>query len=366
MKIAILGFTKISYMPYLHFYLEQIDRSRNEVHLLYWKRDGREDSAVPEGVKAQCLGLAMEDSIPLMKKLPKLLRYRSFAIKALKQIDPDFIIVLHSTTGITVHDFLTRKYRGRYIFDYRDVTYEGIGLYRNMVSSLVEGAALTFTSSDGFRKYLPTDAQILTSHNLTREVLTMREGCQSKQPSEKIRVAFWGLLRHRKINEAITKALAEDGRFELHYYGRAQGGMAELMSDACKRYDCVYFHGEYKPSQRAEFARQTDILHNLYDNSDKTTPIAMGNKYYDGAIFYLPQLCTDGSFMADAARHAGIGEGFDPYAPDFAERVYDFYTGINRERFMSACDVELSRILGEVEAGEKRIKEVLENAVEKA
>ncbi len=366
MKIAILGFTKISYMPYLHFYLEQLTPEKNEVHLLYWRRDEKEDSPVPDGVVGHYLDLPMEDSLPLSKKLPKLLKYRSFALKTLKKINPDFIIVLHSTTGITVHDYLTGKYRGRYIFDYRDVTYESIGIYKAMVSSLVKRSALTFTSSDGFRKYLPQGANVLTSHNLTRDVLSLREGARKKQPAERVRVAFWGLLRHRKINEVIMKALAEDGRFELHYYGRAQGGMAELMSDACEKYDCVYYHGEYKPNERAQFAVSTDLLHNLYDSSDKTAPIAMGNKYYDGAIFYIPELCTEGSFMAEAAERAGIGMGFDPYAPDFAERVFEFYTGIDSERFESACDAELLRILGEVEAGEKRIKEVIDNACKKA
>ena len=33
MKILILGFSKIKYMPYLNVYLENIDRVKNDVHL---------------------------------------------------------------------------------------------------------------------------------------------------------------------------------------------------------------------------------------------------------------------------------------------------------------------------------------------
>ena len=48
MKVLLLGFGKISYMPYMHFYLEHI--LDNEVHLLYWDRDGKEDSLIPKGI----------------------------------------------------------------------------------------------------------------------------------------------------------------------------------------------------------------------------------------------------------------------------------------------------------------------------
>ena len=39
MKVLIMGFGKIKFMPYLNIYLENIDREKNDVHLLYWNRD---------------------------------------------------------------------------------------------------------------------------------------------------------------------------------------------------------------------------------------------------------------------------------------------------------------------------------------
>ena len=43
MKILIIGFGKIKFMPYMNFYLDNIDKNANEVHLLYWNRDLREE-----------------------------------------------------------------------------------------------------------------------------------------------------------------------------------------------------------------------------------------------------------------------------------------------------------------------------------
>ena len=102
----------------------------------------------------------------------------------------------------------------------------------------------------------------------------------------------------------------------------------------------------------------------MYDRNNKTSHIAMGNKYYDGIIFYLPQLCTAGSFMADRAVNSGVGVALDPYSDNFADSLYEYYQSIEFEEFFNCCDKELSVILNQVSDGEKKIKEVLDNANE--
>ena len=47
-KILLLGFGKIAYMPYMHFYLDTIEEA--EFELIYWDRDGKPDAAVPEKI----------------------------------------------------------------------------------------------------------------------------------------------------------------------------------------------------------------------------------------------------------------------------------------------------------------------------
>ena len=44
MKILIIGFAKIKYMPYINFYLDNIDREKNDVHIIYWNRDLQEEN----------------------------------------------------------------------------------------------------------------------------------------------------------------------------------------------------------------------------------------------------------------------------------------------------------------------------------
>ena len=352
MKIAILGFTKIKYMPYMHFYLDQIDHQENDVHLIYWKRDDNPDSALPDGVKGHAFDYPMSDALPLRKKVPGILKFGRFAKKALKELRPDFLIVLHSTTGISIYRILAAKYKEKYIFDYRDVTYEEIPFYGRMVRRIAENSALCFTSSDGFRKYLPSDPGPLTSHNITN--VSFRADIASVLPRSKnipVRIAFWGLLRNQKINQAFIEKLGNDDRFELHYYGRAQGSMLSLMEESTKKYKNVFFHGEYKPNDRLEMAKNTDIIHNIFDLNDRTMPIAMSNKYYDGPLFGLPQLCTKGSLMGSLCTRYGVGLECDPFEDDFAEQVYKYYTELDNTAFLKAADKELARVLTEVEQG---------------
>ena len=172
---------------------------------------------------------------------------------------------------------------------------------------------------------------------------------------DKIRIAFWGFIRHEEINRELIKKIAADSRFEFHYYGREQQVALNLKSYA-KEIDAVnvFFHGEYKPEDRYEFVRNTDIIHNIY--KDANMMLAMGNKYYDAAIFYIPLISMKDSFMAETAGRAGIGFDVDPYENNFTDKLFDLYSRFDREEFNKNCDIELERVLGEYNSGAALIR----------
>ena len=363
MKIMLLGFTKIAYMPYMSFYTNQIDFSSNEVHLVYWNRDEKPDINAPAGMILHPFKNSMSDAISLKEKAPHLIAYSRYARARIREVNPDFIIVLHSTTAVCVCRELLGKYAGKYIFDFRDVTYEHFYFYRNLVDHLIKKSALSFTSSDGFRSFLPSTPKLLTSHNINIEFFENRALYRKENAiaiCNRIRIGFWGLLRHYELNRILVEKFGQDKRFELHYYGRAQGKMLDLMEYATNKFDNVYFHGEYRPEERELFAREIDMLHNIYDNSDRTTPIAMGNKYYDGIGFYVPQLCMSDSYMAKAAVTAGVGFACDPNDLNFTDEVYQYYQSLDRHEFENSCDEEFYRIKEQVINGSRKIKGLLE------
>lgn len=358
-----MGFTKIKYMPYMNFYLNNINRTEHEVHILYWNRDLQsEDLTKYQDCFFYEFKCYQEDDVSKFYKINSFLKYRKFAKKILMNEGYDFIFVLHSLTGILVAEVLKKQYHDRYIFDYRDSTYEEFTPFKKVVASITRNAYATFVSSDAFRRFLPMDCvdRIYTSHNLSIDSLEHRDDKQLYGiPSDKIRIAFWGFIRHEDINKEIIRKVAADSRFELHYYGREQKVALNLKAYLSElNATNVFFHGEYTPEQRYEFVRRTDIIHNIY--CDANTMLAMGNKYYDGLIFRIPQICMNGSFMGENIEKNGIGKKCDPFDEKFCDIIYEYYKNINKEKFIVNCDAVLMTIYKEIDEG----KRIIANAID--
>lgn len=356
MKILTMGFSKIKYMPYINFYLGNIDVAANDVHLLYWNRDLMpEDTTVLKGVTLHEFLCLQEDDTSKLSKIGSFLKYRRYALQLLADEKFDFVIFLHSLPGVLLFDKLTKRYAGRYIFDYRDSTYEWFKPYKNIIGKLVKASNATFVSSDAFRRFLPESEKnkIFTSHNLLTDSLAHRDEKEKYGvPSDKIRIAFWGFIRHEEINREIIRKLSNDKRFELHYYGREQQIAQNLKAYVAQvRAENVFFHGEYNPEDRYLFVRSTDLIHNIY--KDSNTMLAIGNKYYDGLIFYIPQLCMRGSFMGEKCTENGVGFECDPFDDDFSDAIYNYFGKIESLSFRRSCDKELEKVMKEFDEGKK-------------
>lgn len=360
MKVLIVGFTKISYMPYLNFYIKQFEELKYDISLVCWDRDGVTEQEQSDMMTVLSFSDYMLDSEPLIKKIPHFIKFRRFTKGIIGNNKYDLILVLHTTPGVLLNDILTKEYAGRYILDYRDYTYENIWAYKRIINKLVNESLATFVSSRGYLKYLPPTNKVFISHNLTMHSSKEREIRKNLiRKVNPIKIRFWGFIRHVEVNQLLIDRLGNDRRFELHYHGRGQEPeeiLREYVRD--NQYKNVYFHGEYMPYERAEFARNTDLLHNIYENDIKTT-FAMGNKYYDGLVFYLPQICNKGSFMGSEVKRYGIGVELDPNETNFADSVYEYYQSLDWNRFNNKCDEELSKIVWEYSEGTGVIKNLL-------
>ncbi len=361
MKILIIGFAKIKYMPYLNLYLETIDREKNDVHVIYWSRDNGDDRGLPSNVKGYDFGIRMNDEIPKYSKITKFLKFRRYTNRIIKKEKFDFIICLTTIPAIIIKQTLVGKYRNRYILDYRDSTYEKISVYKKLIGELVKCSKATVVSSDAYRRYLPGEEseKIFTAHNFLTDSINHsedREACSVK--SDVIRIAFWGFIRHEETNMEIIKRIASDKRFQLHYYGREQQ-IAQTLKNYVKnkKINNVFFHGEYKPEDRYEFMKNTDVIHNIYDNSNMR--YAMSNKYYDGIIFKIPQVCMQGSYMGEIAEKSGVGIALDPLQKDFTDKIYDYLIALKKSEFKNNCGEELNRVIEENNKVYTEIKKII-------
>ena len=356
-----MGFTKVKFMPYMNFYLDNINKNENEVHILYWNRDLQsEDLTKYENCTFHEFACYQEDDVSKFAKIVPFAKYRKFAKKVINSENFDFIFVLHSIPGVLVADILKKRYKNKYVLDYRDYTYESLPPFKNIVAEITENSYATFVSSDAFRKFLPQNCEekIYTSHNILKESLEHREDKELYgEKSDKIRVVSWGFIRYEEVNSEIIKKLANDQRFELHYYGREQqiaANLKALTSEIGAKN--IFFHGEYQPEDRYDFVRKTDILHNIY--YDNNAMFAISNKYYDGIIFKIPQICMQGAFMATKAEEGKVGMAANPFEDDFAEKLYSYYTSTEKQEFYENCDRELERVIKEYDKGIEVIQSI--------
>lgn len=348
MKVLIIGFTKLKYMPYMNMYLNDLDYNRNEVHIIYWNRDLKEESKnkFDERIMFHEFKCYQEDDVPKFLKIKKFIKFRKYVKNILRKEKFDFIVVLHTVPAILIQDYLELKFKNNYILDYRDYTYENNIFYKKMIASLVRNSKYTFVSSDRYRAFLPQKykRKIITSHNIVEDDYSFNEKEYPKILNNKIRISFWGFIREEKINLEIIKKISMDNRFELHYYGREQK-IALSLKEYSKKINAtnVFFHGEYKPNDRKKFSQNTDLIHNIY--TSKNSMMSMGNKYYDGLIFKIPQLCMQDSFMGEKCTKNKIGIELNPYSENFTDDIYDYWNNINKIEFKNSCNKELQEVI---------------------
>ncbi len=366
MKVLLLGFGKIAYMPYMNFYLDTLCEKDVQFELIYWDRDGKPDAEVPQRIsKAYKFEAHLEEQLPFKRKLRYFVKYRKFALNILNNNNYDKIIILHTTPGLTVLDYIVRKYRRRYLLDFRDVSYEYIPVYRKLVGILSKNSAVTFVSSNAFRKFLPSERNVFTIHNYLEDSLNhkmIRKHEERKRNT--IRVSYWGLVRQVNVNKKIMDALGNDLRFELHYYGRMQQDGRDMEQYARRKgYNNVYFHGAYMPADRYEFAEHTDIIHNIYD-CGYTTGNAIGNKYYDGIIFGIPQICTKGSYMGELVEKTGVGLTVELDSSNLADIIWNYYSSIIWDTFENACFNELESVVDQQKTTKQKLMDFLQQISE--
>lgn len=344
-RILLLGFGKIHHMPYIDLYRSTFRHA--EVDLVCWERDGCIPEDMPDGIAhVYAFSEPMENDIPLRRKVAHFLHYRAFVRRILRQKRYDLIVCMQATPGIVLLDQLRLRYRRKYLLDFRDLSYEHIPVYRMLTHQLAKGARAVFVSSNAFRPYLPDDLPVYTVHNYVEASLAHPPHALEKD-RRPIRICFWGFIRGLETNRRLLDALGNDDRFELHYYGCKGADGSELERYAAdKGYRNVAFHGPYAPEERYGFIAQTDIIHNAFD-LDCTMTCAVSNKYYDGLIFGLPQLCTKGSHMGDIVTAQEVGLAVDLSRDDVAEQIMTYYQSVDADAFRQRCSERMEQIRAE-------------------
>lgn len=324
-KIGIVGFHNLHLMQFLYKYTEILDRYNVEYDVLYWNRDGVSYKKRFNGT-AICFEYLTSNYCSKLQKVEGFLKCRDFFIKTIKKNKYDKLILLTTQTSIALFDIVLSKYKGNYIFDYRDITGEKNYLYLTLVKQLIRCSYTTAISSPGFVRILGDSKKYMISHNCC--LLSCDQLSENKHDDSVIKITFWGMIRQLDYQKRICDLFGNDPRFELYYHGEGSG---QQLKEYCvfRNYNNITFTGRYYPEQIKDFAEQTDILMNLYENEGKQE-YALTVKLYDGIRYGIPMLVSKGSFMESFIGNRQMAYYFS-FSDTDKDNIVSWYKGLDKK-----------------------------------
>lgn len=290
MKVLLVGNNELYLLPFAKFYIDVLKENNISFDFIYWNRSKKAETI--EDPTYLSFFYNMNTYGKRFYKLKGYLKFRKFINRYIFTKKYDFIIFLNTQT-ILVSTFLKRYKSINYIFDYRDESFEKIGLYRKIVENRIKNSKLTVMSSPGFINIFCNSAfanKIVISHNNKFNKIILYE----KTNSQKIRINFWGMVRHVDYMIRIIK-LFDAETVEFSFFGE---GYVTDFKEKCKNLGIsnIKFYGKYNPNNLLEFAKNTDVLFNCYPNNSIQKQ-ALTCKMYEGIVFNIPQIVAKNSFM---------------------------------------------------------------------
>lgn len=351
MKICIVSFANIFGTPYMNKYIDICRENNLSFDVIYWDRRCMGESL--EGCdNLYSYKRAMSDSSNLFTKLIYMYGYKRFVEKIIRKNSYDKVVVLTSLLGVLLENFLTKNYKGRYIFDIRDHSYEHIGWYYNKMGILLNNSALNILSSEGFKNFLPkTTYKVMHNCNYS-DVGTQRF---KKETPAKINVAFIGTVRYKDECIKFIDNIKNNERIDFHFWG---GGLDEVaLKSYCSKgnIENVYFHGRYSPDQKDKICMSCDLIYNAYGDG-LHLKYALSNKYYDALYFKKPLIVNKDTIMSDMS--CGLSFSLD-YSKDITEEIIKWYASIDEEKFNETANKYLNSAIRETKDTEKIISDTL-------
>lgn len=298
MKVLIIGCFDLLMHPYSRKYIEILEMYHVDYDMIYWNRSSDDNHE-----KHYCpFQFPLNTYSSRLKKIKGYYKYRQFVLGYIKSGEYDKIIFLTTQTMVYFFNFALGKYKNKYIFDYRDETYESNKLFKNIVLICIKNSHKVVMSSPGFIKLFDKyiKDKFVLCHNTKNNFCNISI---KKTPSTKIRITYWGQIRLPEYFIKIIKAFENDTRFELNFHGE---GNSEPLIQFVKRnkINNVFFSGRFTQGDITKFASETDFLINCYPN-DSYQKLALTVKMYEGISFGIPMLVQKGSFMSEYLKKYG-------------------------------------------------------------
>ena len=354
--VGIIIAVPVALSPFTKKYIEALEKKSIPYEIIEWNRYGAYSE---KSEKYHTYFVPTGRYSGLASKILPFLKFRKFAKKIIKEKKYDKLIVLTTQTAFIIFDvLLKRKYKNKYFFDYRDTSYEYIGLYRRFVNKVILNSYATCVSSYGFKKYLTDKKELITAHNFQKQYYGSRiTHYAGKTDNEKLIIGYIGYLREYEYIQKFIDAFGNDKRFEFHIHG--SGDFEQKLKEYAGKYDNVIVFGGYKEAEKMDIVDTFDMICYNYPRSFVNYP-AMANKFYDGMIRKKPMFGNSDTFSGELIEKYGLGISLPEGDNEITDKIYDYFLSFDKEKFEKSCEDFLLKVLREDEIYTEKINDFLE------
>ena len=291
----------------------------------------------------------------VFKKMMANIKFCSFVKKILRKEKYDRLVVFSSQLGIGLLHPLLSEYRGKYIFDYRDLSIEQ--RLRYPFRKLLEGSYMNVISSPGFKRALPQGYHYNICHNFN---ITIAEGVvqnniEGSWHDGKKHILTIGGIRDYQANVQVIDAIKESDSYSLSFVGR--GESSQPLSDYCKENGIknVSFVGFYKKEEEAGYIKEADFI-NIFYPRRLTHDTAVSNRFYNSLIYKKPMITTANTTQGNFAANYKVGIALENCC-DLIKQLEKFQAENDFVTYSMRCHDLLSQFIEEQHLFEKKVLE---------
>ncbi len=350
MKILIIAFNNLCKSPYVNIYSDFCKEHNIEHEIIVLNRSNLQESA-----QVPLISIPWN---PACYKMRNFLTFRKEVICQLKQTKPDFVIVLTTMPAVLLSGYLGVHYKGKYLIDIRDYTYEKFLPYYLLETLAIKNAAMNVISSPGFRNFLP-NADYDLCQNVNAAYAQDGGYKFNCTPSEYITIGYVGSIAYKKQCMKLIHLVERDDRFKFNFYG--DEGADTQISDYLAEHPCdrIKCFGCYQPEDKLNILKKVNILFNAYGCGNKLLDYALSNKLYDSFYMRIPLLTSPNTAMSEEAGE--FSYDIDLENETSLNGLYNWYCGIDGKSFEHYSVKYLEKVFYKQDMFYTRLRRVLTN-----
>jgi len=252
----------------------------------------------------------------------------------------DFVIIWGELTASILSKVLTRKYKGKYCINVRDLFVRRRIVFYPLLNMAIKQSAFTTVSSEKYLEKLPKSfPHYLFVHSINdgimKDVLLSKHD-NSPRSGKAIRILFIGNIRFLDHLFWLINEVKNDDRYQVIVAGVGSEPVSEYILNNSINNVAVY--GAFLKEKTSEFLSQADVIYNLYGTEDINLRYALSNKLYYAICLNIPILVYKNTYMYTISKKCGIGFAVDEkYNKPFKDQFFNWYSKLDKQMITRKC-----------------------------